>query len=154
MKYPVHVIQEISQRTNVSAVEMLGYLLQMIRGSHRLYAGVFADDPKRQRDVFDDIRGRIKHAGREADPPKSLLALLDLIVESDQAGTQFLVDEPANAFRKQLLEKYKADLDALRLVLRELMNDAEHDGIETIVEMEERFGPIDKRFGPDGLINP
>ncbi len=138
MKYPVHLVKKIEEHTNVTAAEMLGYLLQLIRGAHRLHAGVFADDPARRRDVFDDIQTYLKQARREDDPPVSILALLDLVVEVDQAGNAFMAANFSDAKRKQLLEKHNADLNALRLIFRELMNDAEHDGISTAVQIDDQ----------------
>jgi hypothetical protein len=123
-------------------VELLGWLIEMLRNRHHLSAaaaGFAGGAAVNKSTVFEEIQGNM-HLMNKTEVPTSLLAALDSAME-----TSWLLDNAnaknANAdsqTRANLAHRAKV-LETLRVIIREAINQTETLAIQNRIDMEKRF---------------
>jgi hypothetical protein len=138
-EYPFHVIQRHCQNAGVQPIEMLALLLEGLQQRHQMEAGItgFATGAENHARVTREIQGLMGLLRKDLEPT-SLLATMELSVQ-----VQYLLDSTnsknANApaeQREALARRAKAEA-ALQLVIRDLINQAEAQGLQLRMKLEE-----------------
>jgi hypothetical protein len=137
------VIDKFASQKGVEPREMLGCLLAMLQNSH---SSIVMQIQGRSRTLLDEVAVHAQSNGR-VESPASIMAAVEVLLESyescDRARAAEAKGQSAShlaAIKRQLLAE-----QSLRLILRELMNTAEHDMLRAAMW-------IDGMIGPDGRI--
>jgi hypothetical protein len=132
-EHPMHVIQKHCQ-----PLEMLAYLLAALQSNHMMQGAVggFAHGAQNKASVFAEIQG-LMGLMTKSEAPTSMLATIEMIVQVnhmlDSANSQNL--KAPQEHRDGLARKAHAEKTLLQ-ILRELLNKAETQGLESALLIE------------------
>jgi hypothetical protein len=165
MEHPFLVIQKHCQQKGVEPIEMLAYFLESLQHSHMMYGSTagFAKDANNRSNVFNEIAGLMNMVGRKtADgTPASLLATLDIPLQvqhwMDSQNAKNQRDNHGQPQQSERLERKAKAVETLRLIIKDLVNQAETHGLENRMKIEamakqEGWKPIDQN--PDEPEEP
>jgi hypothetical protein len=140
MKHPQAVIHQHCQHHGVTPIELLAYLIKCLQQFHMFRSGFAAQGAAASSSVYEEIESVRGMFTPPAAVPASLLAALDLA-----ASIQHLMDrENAKGAKSRgdpsypHMEREANAGETLRCVLRDIMNDAEHYGLDRRLALEQR----------------
>lgn len=137
------IITKHCTHNDVSAAELLGTFLKILQSSHMMHSvNGFAQNAKTKDkpSVINEIRGMLTLLSiSQADIPASLLATLDLPLKANH----WMATANAENARQQgdektgaVLERRAVVIETMRLILKDLINAAETQGLAVRLNLE------------------
>jgi hypothetical protein len=139
-EHPFQVIARHCQQAGVQPIEMLAILLEYVQSTHKMRAGItgFASGADNKASVIGEIQ-ELMGLLQIDKQPNSLLVVLDLVMNS-----QYILDS-TNAINENIPPEQRAALTrraqaeaTFRLILRDLINEADSEGLKFRMNLEER----------------
>ncbi|MEA2711853.1 MAG: hypothetical protein QOF78_4454 [Phycisphaerales bacterium] len=134
------VIVRVCQRKHVNPIWMFANLLDILRLNHQMFGLPVQGKPPST--VFDEITGTLRLMERQDDPPPSVLAWLDLQLQLHQSAA---ADDARDADPQEKIDPAVAEYlrqkalaeEALRLIVREVINASETEGLEQAMMLDQ-----------------
>jgi hypothetical protein len=140
--HPLLVLRDVCETKQVHPTELLLHLLEHLQKSHMMNSiQSFIFGATNQSTVTQEVQGMMGAIGKPNQMPVSMLASLDVLVTMQQWMDTENVKVYRNAGHEgeaQLMEKSARCGEALHLIIQQLTNSAEHDGMRNAQIIEER----------------
>ena len=141
MEHSFQIITKHCAKTNVQPMELLGWLIEMLRNKHHLSAAAsgFAGSAVNKSTVYEEISGNM-HLLNKTETPTSLLAALEGAMEIywllDNQNSKNPNAQPKD--RENLAHRAKV-LETLRNIIRDAINQTETVALQNRIDLEKRL---------------